>query len=141
MNYSTWYLCFRESMSKLSSIPELKITRPGTRGSQFSWEEISMYLYGHKPVEPAVLEDQRKLVKLEENCQGLFLWKYVLCILIPFCSFLSFFFSFIYLLFPVIYKKILVFIRRDFLCLWMQRFARYMHIWPQNSLVTLFRHL
>lgn len=92
-------------MSKLSSIPELKITRPGTRGSQFSWEEISMYLYGHKPVEPAVLEDQRKLVKLEKNCQGLFLWKYVLCILIPFCSFLSFFFSFIYLLFPVIYKK------------------------------------
>ncbi|KAM7436576.1 putative histone-lysine N-methyltransferase prdm6 [Porites harrisoni] len=56
-------------MSKLSSVPELKITRPGSNGPQFSWEEIYMYLYGHKPVEPAVLEDQRKVVKLEENCQ------------------------------------------------------------------------
>lgn len=60
-------------MSKLSSVPELKITRPGSKGPQFSWEEICMYLYGHKPVEPAVLEDHRKVVKLEGNCQGLFL--------------------------------------------------------------------
>ncbi|CAH3135096.1 unnamed protein product [Porites lobata] len=56
-------------MSKLSSVPELKTARPGSQGPQFSWEEICMYLYGHKPVEPAVLEDQRKVVKLEENCQ------------------------------------------------------------------------
>lgn len=60
-------------MSKLSSVPELKITRHGSKRPQFSWEEICMYLYGHKPVEPAVLEDQRKVVKQEENCQGLFL--------------------------------------------------------------------
>lgn len=60
-------------MSKLSSVPELKTARPGSQGPQFSWEEICMYLYGHKPVEPAVLEDQRKVVKPEENCQGLFL--------------------------------------------------------------------
>ena len=60
-------------MSKLSSVPELKITRHGSKGPQFSWEELCMYLYRHKPVEPAVLEDQRKVVKLEENCQGLFL--------------------------------------------------------------------
>ena len=38
--------------------------------AQFSLEDICMYLYGHKPVEPAVLEDQLKLVKQEESCQG-----------------------------------------------------------------------
>lgn len=57
-------------MNKLSSLAEPKLPGSGSKRPQFSWEDICMYLYGHKPVEPAVLEDQRKLFKKEENCQG-----------------------------------------------------------------------
>ena len=57
-------------MSKTSSLAEPKMPGTGSKRTQFSWEDICMYLYGHKSVEPAVLEDQRKLVKQEENGQG-----------------------------------------------------------------------
>jgi len=61
-------------MSKAPSLPELNMAGPGSKRSPFSWEDICMYLYGHVPVEPAVLEDQRKLTKHEEPGPGMHLF-------------------------------------------------------------------
>ena len=65
--------CFRKenvNSNKVCSPSDKKMPLPATRKAQFSLEDICMYLYGHTPVEPAVLEDQLKLVKQEESCQG-----------------------------------------------------------------------
>lgn len=67
-NYNIFY--FREGMSKAQPPAERKPPGPGSKRPPFSWEEICMYLYGHTPVEPAVLEDQRKHLKQEENGPG-----------------------------------------------------------------------
>jgi len=64
------YLYRREGMSKAPPLPELKMTGPGSKRPPFSWEEICMYLYGHVPVEPAILGGQRKLLKHEEPGPG-----------------------------------------------------------------------
>lgn len=53
-------------MNKTPALPELKMTSPGSKRPPFSWEEICMYLYGHVPVEPAIPDDRRKLMKHEE---------------------------------------------------------------------------
>ncbi|XP_029188826.2 putative histone-lysine N-methyltransferase PRDM6 isoform X2 [Acropora millepora] len=55
--------------NKVCSPSDKKMPLPATRKAQFSLEDICMYLYGHTPVEPAVLEDQLKLVKQEESSQ------------------------------------------------------------------------
>ena len=57
-------------MSKAPPLPELKMTEPGSKRPPFSWEEICMYLYGHMPLESAVLDDQRKLINHEDYGPG-----------------------------------------------------------------------
>lgn len=59
-------------MNKTPALPELKMTSPGSKRPPFSWEEICMYLYGHVPVEPAIPDDRRKLMKHEEPSPGTF---------------------------------------------------------------------
>lgn len=58
-------------MNKACPLSESKypVTGALAKRPQFSLEDICMYLYGHKPVEPALIEDQLKLLKQGENCQ------------------------------------------------------------------------
>ena len=54
-----------------SSVPvEHNNVGPGTKMQPFSWEDICVYLYGHLPIEPAILEGHRLQSKPKENGRG-----------------------------------------------------------------------